>query len=277
MILLQIDWITIDIIIIILLLLLLIGVRIFKIIHRWRYSFSNEALEYTKFSSLREKRKDQIILLKKWYLTRNSTIKHNTFPLILILRTKSNSKLLKIITEGLSSYGFDVINIKFKFKHKSENETFENSFINEYLSLISDLFETFKMRETLIKSNYIIINYSKKLIHYNQIVKNSENKGIITINPLITNKFLTETHKFFKNNSTSSKVYTIFSRKSIFYFKNKNLKRYLKNNPPRTKFHPNCLTIENASNSFKYYETILLGIIIDIIQIYISDFSNLFS
>jgi hypothetical protein len=73
----QIDWITIDINIIFLLLLLLIGVRIIKISHRWHYSFSNEALEYIKFSPSQESRKNQTILSKKWCLTRNTVLKNN--------------------------------------------------------------------------------------------------------------------------------------------------------------------------------------------------------
>ncbi|MFX0006552.1 MAG: hypothetical protein ACFFA7_07610 [Promethearchaeota archaeon] len=264
----QIDWITIDIIIIFLLLLLLIGVRIIKITQRWRYSFSNEAIEYTKFSPSPERRKNQIILSKKSSLTRNSIIKNSLHksPLILIIRTKIVSKLLKIITEGLISYGFDVINLKVKLIHKSENQILENSFVNECLSSISDIFENFKMSEELIKSNYIIINYSKKLINYQQISTNSENKGIITINPKITNKLYSEIRKFYKTNSPSYNVYTIFSSNSILFFKNKHLKRFLKNYTPPNNFLSNCITIENTNNSFKYYETILLGMIIDIIE-----------
>ncbi|MDX1797463.1 MAG: hypothetical protein R3255_02330 [Candidatus Lokiarchaeia archaeon] len=264
----QIDWITIDIIIIFLLLLLLIGVRIIKITHRWRYSFSNEALEYKKFSTSRESRKNQTILSKKWCLTRNSILKNNLYksPVILIIRTKIISKLLKIITEGLSSYGFDVINMKVKFTHELKNKTLENSFVNEWLSSISDIFENFKIRETLINSNYVIIDYSKKVINYEQILTNPENKGIITINPKITSKFSSEISKFYKTNSPITKVYTIFSRNSILFFKNKHLKRFLKNYNSTNNFLSNCITIENTNNSFKYYETILLGVIIDIIE-----------
>ena len=264
----QIDWITIDIIIIFLLLLLLIGARIIKITQRWRYSFSNEAIQYTKFSPSREMKRNQTILSKKWCLTRNTVLKNNLHKstLILIIRMKIINKLLKVITEGLSSYGFDVINIKVKFIHKSKNKTLENSFVDEYLSSISDIVENLKMRETLVKSNYVIIDYSKKLINYEQILTNLENKGIITINPKINGKLSSEISKFYQTNSPITNVYTIFSRNSILFFKNKHLKMFLKNYTPPNNFLSNCITIENTNNSFKYYETILLGMIIDIIE-----------
>jgi hypothetical protein len=262
----QIDWITIDIMTIILLLLLLIGVRVIKTTYRWRSSISNEVLENILFLPSRKWRKNQFILSKKWSLTRNKTIKesHNKSPIILIIRTKNTSKLLKFLTEGLSSYGFDVINLKIKIKYNPETETLENSFVDEWKSLLSDIFEKLKKREIKSKLHYIIIDCSKKFIRYKYFLPNLGTKGIIIINPKIGDRLSSETHEYFK--TTFTKVNTIFSRKSILFFKNKHLKKFLVKFAPQKNILSNCISIENANNSFKYYETILLGIIIDIIE-----------
>jgi hypothetical protein len=259
----QVDWISIDVIIILLLLLLLIGVKIFKITHRWRYSFSNEASVNISFSPSYGNRKNRIISIRNWSLTRNSSIKERPDkPLILIFKTKNRRKLLRIITEGLSCYGFNVINLKAKIKHKSDNIASEKSFGSEWKSVISNIFDNSKMREVMKKLNYVIIDYSKKLTYYKQILTNSESKGIIHINPKISEKISSEYHKLYNNNSINAKIYTIFSRKSIFFLENKHLKQYIH----RKNYDLKHLTIENARNSFKYYETILLGMIIDIIE-----------
>ena len=67
----QLDWIFIDTIIIILLILLLLGVKVYKLTHRWRFSFSNEALEYTIYRKPPLKINDQSISSSNWTLTRN--------------------------------------------------------------------------------------------------------------------------------------------------------------------------------------------------------------
>ncbi len=264
----QIDWISVDIVIIILLLLLLIYVEIFKITHRWRYSFSNEDLINISFLSSYKKEKNQIILAKKWCLTRKPSIKvsSDNLPLILIFRTKRTSKLLRICTEGLNSYGFDVINIKAKFKHRPDNIAQEKYFIDEWKSLISNMLDTFKMREVKIKTNYIIIDHSKNLLDYKLILTNFESKGIIRINPKINKNNLLKYHKLSNNISINSKIYTIFSGKSVFFFKNTYLKKFLYSFFLQKNYNLKHLTIDNARNSFKYYETILLGMIIDIIE-----------
>ncbi len=264
----RIDWISVDIIIIILLVLLLISVKIFKITHRWRYPFSNQALENLSYSTSHRKGKDQMIIAKKWCLTKNLSIKDNSsnLPLILIFRTKKAKKLFRILTEGLSSYGFNVINIKAKIKLKIYNNELEKTLIDEWKSLISDIFDIFKKREVMVKSNYVLIDYSKNLFQYNHILSNSFNKGVIMINPKINNRNSSKYSELYKIDSLTSNIYTLFSRKSLFFLNNKNLKKFLKDILPQKNFNLKHLTIEKAKNSFKYYETILLGMIIDIIE-----------
>ncbi len=264
----QIDWISVDIIIIILLLLLLIGVKIFKITHRWRYSFSNEALVNVSSSPSHDTRKNQFILPKKWILTRNSSITENSdnLPLILIFKTRNKRKLLRIFTEGLSTYGFNVINIKAKIKYIPNNRTLQKILLDEWKILISTIFDDFKMREDSLKLNYILIDHSKSLLSSKLILLDSDSKGSILINPKLNNKFSSDYRELFRNNSITAQIYTIFSRKSIFVLKNRHLKKFLKEAIAQENNILKHLTIEKARNSFKHYETILLGIIIDIIE-----------
>ena len=139
----QVDWIFVDTVIIILLFLLLFSVKIFKITHRWRKSFSNQALEHYCHKRAREEFKNQYFLPKKWCLTANSSLKEESskLPLILICRTVYNRKFLRILTEGLSTYGFNVINVKIKIKHILDNNTLKNMVNDEWKSLVSALID----------------------------------------------------------------------------------------------------------------------------------------
>lgn len=264
----QIDWIFVDTIIIILLFLLLFSVKIFKITHRWRKSFSNQALEHICLKKTREKVKNQEFLPKKWCLTTNTSLKEESskLPLILICRTTYFRKFLRILTEGLSTYGFNVINVKIKIKHLPDNTTFESMVNDEWKSLLSVLIDDLKLPEFLINPKYILLNHSNSIIHWKHIFSDSNNKGVILINPKLKNKNLSEFSDFIKNNFKFARIYTIFSRKSILILKNKHIKKFLKVVAPQRTDNLKFLTIKKANYSFKYYETIVLGMIIDIIE-----------
>ncbi|MFX0038961.1 MAG: hypothetical protein ACFFCY_09700 [Promethearchaeota archaeon] len=264
----QIDWITVDIIIIILLVLLLFSVKIFKNTHRWRYSFSNQALEHICFKQEDKSKKSKKILTNKWCLTTNSSFKKNydNLPLILILRTTYKRKLLRAFTEGLCSYGFNVIGIKAKVKHMPNNETFRKIFIDEWKSLISTILDDFKLKEVVSKSKFILIAYSKSITSSRLFLSNSDNKGVILINPKLYKKDSSGNEEIFRSNLINTQIFPIFSRKSIFFFKNKHLKRLSKQVISQEDNNLKYLTIEKATYSFKYYETIVLGMLIDIIE-----------
>jgi len=264
----QIDWISVDIIIIILLFILLLGVRLFKTIHRWRYSLSNQALEHICFSQSRKNKKNKIILTKKWCLTQNLSLKKNfnNPPLILMLRKNFKTKLLRTLTEGLSTYGFKVISIKTKIKHTPNSKILEKTVIEEWKSLISNVLDDFEIRETAKNPKYVLIIHSESIIAYRQILSDSDIKGVILINPKL-NKKISSDHKYILNPcSTNAQLVLVFSRKSILVFKNKHLKSFLKDVALQKKNNFNYITIEKSTNSFKYYETIILGMIIDIIE-----------
>jgi len=71
----QLDWIFIDTIIIVLLILLLLGVKLYKLTHRWRFSFSNEALEFISYRKPPLEINNQSISTSKWTLTRNISLR----------------------------------------------------------------------------------------------------------------------------------------------------------------------------------------------------------
>ena len=264
----QIDWISVDIIIIILLLLLLFSVKIFKITHRWRNSFSNQSLEHISFSQAHKILENHFLLTKKWCLTRNSSLKekYSTLPLIILFRKNYKRKLLRILTEGLSSYGFNVINIKVKIKHIPDNISLEKIMRAECKSLISAIIDELKLAEIKIKSKYIVLKYSKSIISYTQILSDPNNLGVVMVNPKLNNKNFSAYCDIIENNSINPQIYTIFSRKSRLILKNRHLKKFANEISFQKINNLQYLTIKKATYSFKYYETIVLGMIIDIIE-----------
>ena len=154
----QIDWIFVDTIIIILLFLLLIGVRIFKSTHRWRSTFSNEALEYYNFPDADKIVGNQFLHANKWSLVRDSSLKekYSKNLLILVLRTNYKRRLLRILTEGLASNGFNIITAKIKIKHYPDSDILEKGVIDELKSLISTIINYFKEKQLIKNQHYIL-------------------------------------------------------------------------------------------------------------------------
>ncbi len=262
----HIDWIFVDTIIIVLLFLLLFSVKIFKITHRWRYSFSNQALDHYYFPKAHERVKNQLVLTKKWSLTSNSTPNVSNYPLILIIRMNYKRKFQRILTEGLCSYGFKVINIKVKIKLSSKKVGTEKELINEWNSLISTVREYFNEADLVIKTNYIVLNHSKSHIPYKAILSDNNNDGIILVNPNLDKQNLKNYFDIIEDFSANPQIYTIFSRQSLLLLKNRNLKKYLKEFYPQNTNILKFSTIYKAKYSFKFYETIVLSMIIDIIE-----------
>jgi hypothetical protein len=170
------------------------------------------------------------------------------------------------LTEGLSTYGFNVINIKVKIKHIPDDILLENAVNDEWKSLLSTIVDDFKLAEFQINSKYILINHSNSIIYWKHILSDSNNMGIILINPKLNKKNSLGYYDIIKNNLTNTQIYMIFSSKSILILKNKRLIKFLKLIAPQKTDNLKFLTIKKANYSFKYYETIVLGMIIDIIE-----------
>ena len=253
------NWILIDIIIIIFLILFLLGVKIFKGLSRWRYSLSNESLikSNTK-KTIKIYHNKSALLIKNLSLTQNSKFIEDALkkPTIIITRTNRKKKLAKILTEGLSSYGFNVINIHLK---NYENNDQDEIYTRKTMQILTQ-------DNKILNNRYIIINYGKSYLKFKSILSDIDNIGVILINPQISklNKKNMLVIKDF--NPSKNNLNIIFSYSSILLFKNLNLKRFKIKIFPHNKDLFKFMIIEKATRSFKYYETILLSKIIFLLE-----------
>lgn len=264
----QVDWVFVDTVIIILLFLLLLGVRIFKSTHRWRLSFSNEALEYYPFPKPYDIGRIHYIKTKHCSLTRNSS-QHKQYdkcPLILILRTKFKRHLTKIITEGLSSYGFNVINLKLNIKLDSRSNTLDRTINDEVKSQISLILDYFEHEELIANSKCILLNFSKPFFPNTEILTDPERIGLLLINPRMNKYNVGSLKEIFHTLPQYTQFFYIFSKRSFLILKNYDLKRFIREFDENFTNKAELITLEKSTKSFKYYETILLGIIIDILE-----------
>ncbi len=262
------DWIFIDTIIIILLIVLLILVKIYKITARWRSPFSNEALEIRKYDKSDIKFKTLNIIVKKWCLIRNKTLIRgdNSKPIIVIIRTNHKKKLLRVLTEGLSSYHLKVIIINLRIKLCPNYDPLEKITQEETRHVISVILNFFKQQKLLITSNYFVINHSKSNFSYKSLFVDTNNVGMALINPKLNKINRRNFTEIINHAIIKSQLFVIFSKKSNFFFNNKNLKDFLREFPIPNSSNLKILTLEKSKKSLKYYETILLGIIIDILE-----------
>ncbi|MFX0029347.1 MAG: hypothetical protein ACFE8B_09065 [Candidatus Hermodarchaeota archaeon] len=260
----QVDWIFVDTVIIILLFLLLLAVKIFKSTHRWRLSFSNEALESHSFPKPFGNSESNNIKVKHCNLVRNSSLckQYENYPLVLIIRKKFKKHLAKILTEGLSSYGFNIINLKLQIK-------FDLSLNNAYdviKFLLSRIIDNFKNQDLIRNSDYIVLNLSRSVNPNREGVSDPNEIGYIAVNPRINKYNIGSLKEIFLNQLQYPQLFYIFSKRNFFILKNNDLK-YVNNEIGGNIINmANLITLEKASRGFKYYETILLGIIIDIIE-----------
>ena len=248
----RLDWIFIDSVIILLLLLVLVGVKLFKERSRWRSSLSNESLEIIHYKKSDFKGEIHTKAINGLVFIRNTIIKKEVYnsPLIILSKTKGNRKISYIIAEGLASYGYNVV-----FQQK-------NTHISSNKDILSSLITFFNQNNLIYNSTYFIIKSSKNF-PYPSILSDINNLGLLLINP----KFKSDDIEMFSEISDfKSQIYYVFSRKLNILMKNQNLKRFMEF---KMEYKPNnkkLVTINKAKTSFKYYETILLGIIIDIIN-----------
>jgi hypothetical protein len=264
----QLDWIFIDTVIITLLIVLLVIVKLYKITARWRGSFSNEAIAYTSYKKSDLKLNTLNLFPKNWKLIRNKAIENESSrnPVIVIIRTNHKKKLLHILTEGFVSYGFNILNIKLNIKPCPNCDPLEKSVQDETKYVISAILNYLKNKDMISNSNYIVINYSKSILSYNSLLSDSKNKGFIIINPKINNINLRNISEFLNASNLKSSLHLLFSKKTLLLLNNKNLEIFLKNYSKTDKEKLRFFIFDKARISFKYYETILLSKIIDLIE-----------
>ena len=261
----RVDWILVDTIIIILLVLLLISVKIFKEAYRWRFSLSNEFLTRTTAMALSFNLDRPSIYIKKWNLTKSKVIQEeiSSKPSIFIIRTQRKQMLLKILTEGLSTYGFNVVNIWLNIKADKGKSKKIRDIEREIQQIIPSFLSILNQDLHLLSQRYVVVNFDKKIIPYNFITKDSNSVKLILINPRLNlaNLKIMQTLETISN--PQFQLFIIFSERLNPFFKNRNSNKKILSdkslkNSNKFKYH----TIQKAKSTFKYYETVLLSIII---------------
>jgi hypothetical protein len=261
----RVDWFLVDTIIILLLVLLLISVKIFKEAYRWRFSLSNEFLTRTKAKSLSFNLDHPSIYIKKWNLTKSKVIQEeiSSKPLIIIIRTHRKQMLLKILTEGLSTYGFNVVNIWLNIKaDKGKNKSIRD-IEREIQQILPSFLSIYNQGPHLLSLRHVVVNFDKKIIPYNIITKDSNSVRLISINPRLNlaNLKILQTLKTVSN--PQFQLFIIFSERLNPFLKNRSsLKKILSDKTLKNSNKFKYYTIQKAKSTFKYYETVLLSIII---------------
>jgi hypothetical protein len=92
------------------------------------------------------------------------------------------------------------------------------------------------------------------------------NDGLLCINPRITKHKIGDKKNIFFNNPQYPQIFYIFSGRNFFILKNPHLKYFLNEFTENSTSKVELITLEKSTRNFKYYETILLGSIIDIIE-----------
>ena len=161
-----------------------ISVKLFKMTHRWRPSFSNNSIEVKKIDISKNKLDNQSVLIKKLTLITNRDY-NNDLPVVLILRTNRKTKLIHVLSEGLSSYGYNILNLKLKFVPCAGCDILDESIKNELKYIISTTINSLSKRNLLNNTNYYLLTYSKSSFSYIPMISDNKNIRLILINPIL--------------------------------------------------------------------------------------------
>lgn len=255
----RVDWILVSSIIIILLIAFLVIVKIYKFLTRWRYTFANEDIILSSYNSIKSS-DDSVIKFCRWNYVINDKLMEKNKLTVIILRRKRRISLLNVITEGLSSYGLRVVNVILSISKESSLESSKSDINDEMKNIFKSIMG--KMPGAVKNDNYILISYSDKNLNNISISNEKNYHGHIIINSKIN--FEEEKENLIRILETSSlnNIYLIFSEYNILKLKNKNAKKCCK-----IKCLKNTILINNATRSFKYFETILFGTILNLINV----------
>ena len=90
--------------------------------------------------------------------------------------------------------------------------------------------------------------------------------GLILLNPKMSKSNVGIQQEIYNSQQQEPQLFYIFSKRGFFIFKNKRLKQYKKYFEENSAKKVKLIILEKSKKSFKYYETILLGILIDTIE-----------
>ncbi|NVM18216.1 MAG: hypothetical protein HWN80_10905 [Candidatus Lokiarchaeota archaeon] len=262
----HVDWITVDIIIIVLLILLLIGVKVLKEVYRWRFFFSNASTIRrvdrlpdinTQFST---------ISIKKCALIMSNISQQEnlTKPTIIIIRRYRKLMLLKALTEAFCSFGYSVINLQLRSLPNSGTNGMASEVEEELHQTFPAIIKYYNQDIDTVNQEYNVIDFNKRLLPYNFLLKDSDCRSLILINPRLESYNLGVISTLLNDSNKYPQLITIFSEKLNPVFKNKKVKKILLDD--ETFKNSKHTIIQKAKSRFKNYETILLSIIIRYIE-----------
>ena len=262
----QIDWITVDINIIILLILVLITVKIFKEIYRWRIFFTNTSTIQRRDSFLDIEDRPSTNFIKRCTLTVSNVFQPENIikPTIIIVKRNRKHMLLKALTEAFNTLGYPVITIQVRTLTNIRTIKFESEAEKELDHLIPSIIKIYHQDVDIMKKEYIVIDFNQRALPYDLLLKKSNCKNLILINPLLKSYNLKLMVKLVNESKKYPQLITIFSEKLNPIFKNKKVDKILLNNLTFTNTKHSI--IKKAKSTFKYYETILLSILIRYIE-----------
>ena len=206
------------------------------------------------------------IPIKKCTLTMSSVFQQENLkkPTIIIIRRNRKLMLLKTITEAFSLLGYNVITIQFRTKINIKTNRITSELKKELYETIPSIIKFYNNEVDLVKKNCNVIDFNRRLIPYNYLLKNSDCRDLILINPLLNSHNLELMLTILKEFKKYPQLITIFSKNLNPIFKNRKIEKiFMKNeafkNTQRT-------IIQKAKSTFKNYETILLSVVIRYIE-----------
>ena len=228
----QVDWITVDIIIIILLILLLIGVKVLKELYRWRFCFSNVSTIRKVDNLLEINNQFSSISIKKCNLTSSSVFQQEDLikPTIILIRNYRKQMLLKSLTEAFCTFGYNVISLRLKILTKNKTKRLISEIKKELQQIFPIIIMFYNQDINLLSQIYNVIDFSKKILPLNLLLKDIHCRNIILVNPHLKSYNLDTYLTLLNDSNKNSELITIFSEKLNPFFKNKKVKKILRSN-----------------------------------------------
>ena len=229
---------------------MLIAIKIFKQLIRWRYSIANENLNQSKFNGNELSFKSQKFKINYWNYIKNATYSKNQ-TLMFIIRTKRKRRVLQALIEGIASFGLNVIDLKIDILI---NERVKNDLTEDLRGAINSIFDFMDRKN---QKDYINLNFRENPV--NTVLNDQNCQFQIFVNP----KNSQMGNEMLKAQLKSNGNYRLVISEYLFKFiKNRWIKYYLRENKNSDL---QLSIIKNSTRNFKYNETILFGVLIEII------------
>jgi len=241
-------------------------VKVLKEVYRWRFFFSI-ASTIRRVDRLPDiNAQFSTISIKKCILIKSSISQQDilTKPTIIIIRKYRKLMFLKALTEAFCSFGYNIIHLKIRTKNNSGTNGTVSEVEEELQQIFPAIVKFYNQDIDKVNHFYIVIDFNKRLLPYNLLLKNNDCKNLILINPRLNSYNLDVISTLLNNSNKYPQLITIFSEKLNPFFKNKKLKNIFLDD--ETFKNTKYTIIQKAKSTFKYYETVLLGIIMRYIE-----------